>query len=131
MVMGVSDNNRDYGIDYRMRMLVHNKFGKNIKEENNMNLIEDSNHIKNTFDVRFCMVGDDEELFRWTNARKIPRIGEQVTDCSVGGRKLYDIKWFTVKEIFHLNDHIVACAVSPYQPLKMKHTDVEKPLKRI
>ena len=54
-----------------------------------------------------------------------------MTDCSVGGRKLYDIKWFTVQEIFHLNDHTVACAVSLYQLPKMKHTDVEKPLKRI
>lgn len=124
----VDDKNRGYGIDYNA---LTSEIIKKIKAKNNMNFIEDSNHIKNTFDVRFCMVGDDEEIFRWTNVRNIPRIGEQVTDCSVGGRKLYDIKWFTVKEIFHLNDHIVACAVSPYQPPKMKHTDIEKPLKRI
>ena len=96
-----------------------------------MGLIDDNNHNKDSFDVRFCMVGDDEEIFRWSNARKIPRIGEQVTDCSVGRRKLYDIKWFTVQEIFHLNDHTIACSVSPYQPPKMKHVDVEKSLKRI
>lgn len=77
------------------------------------------------------MVGDDEELFRWSNARKIPRIGEQVTDCSVSDRSLYDIKWYTVQEIFHLNDCVVVCVVSSYQPPKMKHTDVKKPLKRI
>ena len=97
-----------------------------------MDLIEDSNYIKNTFDVRFCMIGDDEEIFRWHNVRKIPRIGEQVKDSSnVSGKRLYDIKWYTVREIFHLNDYVVACAVSPYQPPKMKHTDVERPLKRI
>ena len=119
------DKNRGYGIDYHA--LAH-ELGKIIKEENILVLTDDSNHIKDTYDVRFCMVGDDEEIFRWTNVRKIPRIGEQVTDCSVSGKKLYDIKWYTVQEIFHLNDHIVACAVSPYQP---KHTDVDKPLKRI
>ena len=121
------DKIRDYGI-------VHHQIANEIMEKikaNNMRLIDDINYIENTFDVRFCMVGDDEEIFRWSNVRKIPRIGEQVTDCSVGGRKLYDIKWFTVQEIFHLNDHTVACAVSPYQPPKMKHTDVEKPLKWI
>ena len=96
-----------------------------------MRLIDDINYIENTFDVRFCMVGDDEEIFRLSNVRKIPRIGEQVKDYNVSGKRLYDIKWFTVQEIFHLNDHTVACAVSLYQPLKMKHTDVEKPLKRI
>lgn len=121
------DKIRDYGI-------VHHQIANEIMEKikaNNMWTIDDSNHIENTFDVRFCMVGDDEEIFRWPNTRKIPRIGEQVTDCSVGGRKLYDIKWFTVQEIFHLNDHTVVCVVSPYQHPKMKHTDVEKPLKRI
>lgn len=114
--------------------IVHHQIANEIMEKmkaNNMWTIEDSNYIENTFDVRFCMVGDDEEIFRWPNSRKIPRIGEQITDCSVGGRKLYDIKWFTVREIFHLNDHTVACAVSLYRPPKMKHTDVEKPLKRI
>ena len=127
--MGFVDNkNRGYGIDYHQ---LANEIMEKIKAKNNNDLIDDSNHIKDTFDVRFCMVGDDEEIFRWSNVRKIPRIGEQVTDCSVSGRKLYDIKWFTVQEIFHLNDYIVACAVSPYQPLKMKYTDVEKPLKRI
>ena len=121
------DKIMDYGI-------VHHQIANEIMEKikaNNMWTIDDSNHNKDTFDVRFCMVGDDEEIFRWPNSRKIPRIGEQVTDCSVGGRKLYDIKWFTVQEIFHLNDHTVACAVSLYQPPKMKHMDVEKPLKRI
>ena len=127
--MGFVDNkNRGYGIDYHQ--LAYEIMEK-IKAKNNMDLIDDSNHIKNTFDVSFCMVGDDEEIFRWPNARKIPRIGEQVKDPSVSGRKLYDIKWYTVQEIFHLNDYVVACAVSPYQPPKMKHTDVEKPLKRI
>lgn len=127
--MGFVDNkNRGYGIDYHQ---LTNEIMEKIKAKNNNDLIDDSNHIKDTFDVRFCMVGDDEEIFRWTNVRKIPRIGEQVTDCSVIERKLYDINWFTVKEIFHLNDHIVACTVSPYQPPKMKHTDVDKPLKRI
>ena len=125
--MKLSDKYRGYGIDY-------NQIAYEIMEKikaNNMGLIDDNNHNKDTFDVRFCMVGDDEELFRWPNSRKIPRIREQVTDCSVGGRKLYDIKWYTVQEIFHLNDHTVACVVSLYQPPKMKHTDVEKPLKRI
>lgn len=122
------DKNRGYGIDYHL--LAH-ELGKIIKEENILVLTDDSNRIKDTYDVRFCMVGDDEEIFRWSNARKIPRIGEQVKDSSVSGKSLYDIKWFTVQEIFHLNDHVVACAVSPYQPPKMKHTDVEKPLKRI
>lgn len=121
------DKNKGYGIDFN---LLAYELGKIIKE-NNMSLIDDSNYIKDTFDVRFCMVGDDEEIFRWTNVKKIPRIGEQVSDWSMGGKKLYDIKWFTVHEIFHLNDHVVACSVSPYQPPKMKHTDVEKPLKRI
>ena len=119
------DKNRGYGIDYHL--LAH-ELGKIIKEENILVLTDNIDYIKNTFDVRFCMVGDDEEIFRWTNVRKIPRIGEQVTDCTVSGKKLYDIKWYTVQEIFHLNDHIVACAVSAYQP---KHTDVDKPLKRI
>ena len=119
------DKNMDYGIDYHL--LAH-ELGKIIKDENILVLTDNIDYIKNTFDVRFCMVGDDEEIFRWTNVRKIPRIGEQVTDCTVSGKKLYDIKWYTVQEIFHLNDHIVACAVSPYQP---KHTDVDKPLKRI
>ena len=122
--MKLSDKYRGYGIDY-------NQIAYEIMEKikaNNMGLIDDNNHNKDTFDVRFCMVGDDEEIFRWTNVRKIPRIGEQVTDCTVSGKKLYDIKWYTVQEIFHLNDHIVACAVSLYQP---KHTDVDKPLKRI
>lgn len=125
--MGFVDN-RDYGIDHHQ--IVHEIMEK-IKANNKMWTIDDSNHNKDTFDVRFCMVGDDEELFRWSNARKIPRIGEQVTDFSVSGRSLYDIKWYTVQEIFHLNDCVVVCVVSPYQPLKMKHTDVEKPLKRI
>ena len=119
------DKNRGYWIDYNQ---IAYELGKIIKKDS---LIDDSNHIKDTFDVRFCMVGDDEEIFRWSNARKIPRIGEQVKDSSVSGRKLYDIKWFTVQEIFHLNDHVVVCAVSPYQLPKMKHTDVDKPLKRI
>lgn len=121
------DKIRDYGI-------VHHQIANEIMEKikaNNMRLIDDINYIENTFDVRFCMVGDDEEIFRWSNVRKIPRIGEQVKDYNVSGKRLYDIKWFTVQEIFHLNDHTVACAVSLYQPLKMKHTDVEKPLKRI
>ena len=86
--------------------------------------------IYDIFDVRFCTVGDNEEIFRWSNTRKIPRIGEQVTDCcNVSGKKLHEIKWFTVQEIFHLNKHIVVCTVSPYKPSKTKH--VEKPLKRI
>lgn len=127
--MGFVDNkNRGYGIDYHQ---LTNEIMEKIKAKNNMDLIDDSNHIKDTFDVRFCMIGDDEELFRWSNARKIPRIGEQVKDSNVSGRRLYDIKWFTVQEIFHLNDHVVVCAVSPYQLPKMKHTDVDKPLKRI
>ena len=126
--MKLSDKYRGYGIDYNQ---IAYEIMEKIKAKNNMDLIDDSNHIKNTFDVSFCMVGDDEEIFRWPNARKIPRIGEQVKDLSVSGRKLYDIKWYTVQEIFHLNDYVVACAVSPYQPPKMKHTDVEKPLKRI
>lgn len=121
------DKNKGDGIDFN---LLSYELGKIIKE-NNMSLIEDINHIKNTYDVRFCMVGDDEEIFRWANVKKIPRIGEQVSDWSMGVRKLYDIKWFTAQEIFHLNDYVVACAVSPYQPPKMKHADVEKPLKRI
>ena len=124
----VDDKNRGYGIDYNA---LTSEIIKKIKAKNNMDLIDDSNHIKDTFDVRFCMVGDAEELFRWFNARKIPRIGEQVKDSSVSGRRLYDIKWFTVQEIFHLNDHVVVCSVSPYQPPKIKHMDVEKPLKRI
>ena len=124
----VDDKYRGYGIDYHA---LTNEIVEKIKTKNNMSLIDDSNRIKDTFDVRFCMVGDDEEIFRWPNARKIPRIGEQVKDSNVSGRRLYDIKWFTVQEIFHLNDHGVVCAVSPYQPLKMKNTDVEKPLKRI
>lgn len=119
------DKNRGYEIDCNQ---IAYELGKIIKKGG---LIEDSNYNKDTFDVRFCIVGDDEEIFRWPNSRKIPRIGEQVTDCSVGGGKLYDIKWFTVQEIFHLNDHTVSCAVSPYQPPKMKYTVVEKPLKRI
>lgn len=122
------DKNRGYGIDYHL--LAH-ELGKIIKEENILVLTDDSNRIKDTYDVRFCMVGDDEEIFRWSNVRKIPRIGEQVKDSNVSGKSLYDIKWYTVQEIFHLNDHVVACSVSPYQPPKMKHTDVEKPLKRI
>ena len=127
--MGFVDNkNRGYGIDYHQ---LTNEIMKKIMAKNNMDLIDDSNHIKDTFDVRFCMVGDDEELFRWSNSTKIPRIGEQVKDSNVSGRRLYDIKWFTVQEIFHMNDHVVVCSVSPYQPPKMKHTDVEKPLKRI
>ena len=122
------DKIRDYGIDYHQ---IAYEIMEKIKA-NNMWTIDDSNHNKDTFDVRFCIVGDDEEIFRWTNVRKIPRIGEQVKDSSnVSGKRLYDIKWYTVREIFHLNDYVVACAVSPYQPPKMKHTDVEKPLKRI
>lgn len=121
------DKIRDYGIDHHQ---IANEIMEKIKA-NNMWTIDDRNHIENTFDVIFCMVGDDEEIFRWPNTRKIPRIGEQVKDYNVSGKRLYDIKWFTVQEIFHLNDHTVACAVSPYQPPKMKHTDVEKPLKRI
>lgn len=120
------DKNRSYGIDYHL--LAH-ELGKIIKEENILVLTDNIDYIKNTFDVRFCMVGDDEEIFRWTNVRKIPRIGEQVTDCTVSGKKLYDIKWYTVQEIFHLNEHIVACAVSPYKPLSPEQPD--KPFKRI
>ena len=125
--MKLSDKYRGYGIDY-------NQIAYEIMEKikaNNMGMIDDNNHNKDTFDVRFCMGVDNEEIFRWPYSRKIPRIREQVTDCSVGGRKLYDIKWYTVQEIFHLNDHTVVCVVSLYQPPKMKHTDVEKPLKRI
>lgn len=126
--MELSDKNRDYEINHHQ---IVNEIMEKIKQQNNMSLIDDSNHNKDTFDVRFYIVGDDEEIFRWAYVRKIPRIGEQVRDYSVSVRSLYDIKWYTVREIFHLNDYVVACAVSPYQPPKMKHTDVEKPLKRI
>lgn len=128
--MGFVDKNRDYEINHHQ---IAYEIMEKIKANNNMWTIDDSNHNTDAFDVRFYMVGDDEEIFRWSNSRKIPRIGEQVTDCdcSVGERKLYDIKWYTVEEIFHLNDYVVACTVSSYQPPKMKHTDVEKPLKRI
>ena len=66
------DKIRDYGIDHHQ---IANEIMEKIKA-NNMWTIDDSNHNKDTFDVRFCMVGDDEEIFRWPNARKIPRIGE-------------------------------------------------------
>lgn len=126
--MKLSDKNKDYEINHHQ---IAYEIMEKIKANNNMWTIDDSNHNTDAFDVRFYMVGDDEELFRWSNARKIPRIGEQVTDFSVSGRSLYDIKWYTVQEIFHLNDCVVVCVVSLYQPLKMKHMDVEKPLKRI
>ena len=45
--MGYIDKNRSYGIDYNHLAY---KIMEKIKQKNNMSLIEDSNHIKNTFD---------------------------------------------------------------------------------
>ena len=58
--MKLSDKNGGYGIDYHQ---IAYEIMEKIKA-NNMWTIDDSNYIENTFDVRFCMVGDDEERFR-------------------------------------------------------------------
>ena len=57
--MKLSDKYRGYGIDYHQ---IAYEIMEKIKA-NNMWTIDDSNYIENTFDVRFCMVGDDEEIF--------------------------------------------------------------------
>ena len=58
--MKLSDKYRGYGIDYHQ---IAYEIMEKIKA-NNMWTIDDSNHNKDTFDVRFCMAGDDEEIFR-------------------------------------------------------------------
>lgn len=121
------NKNRGYGINYQ---LLANELGKIIKDENILVLTDEINHLKRTFQVRFCLVGENDELFCWNDAKNIPRIGEQVTNCNVGGkRNLYEIQWFTVREIFHLSDSVVVCTLSPYKPLSPEQPD--KPFKRI
>lgn len=117
----------NYGINYH---LLANELGKINKDENILMMTDEINHLKRTFQVRFCLVGENDELFCWNDAKNIPRIGEQVTNCNVSGKpNLYDIQWFTVREIFHLSDSVVVCTLSPYKPLSLEQPD--KPFKRI